>query len=443
MNRSRTIFTALAVLMMAVSCLATEYAFMGFDVATQMMTAYVRTDQGTFHANVYMDQSNPGGAIGYYNGYADNVDEFYCDADLSPWDPNRTFHVPDGEINVISTIIQLLDADYNPVGAPIEVNDTLVANLDEQSQSGWYTYRQGDCTPVLPDTIRINSSFCATICHGTYSIPIYCEAEGYDPNLVQVTVTNGCDPNETHCDDPNCPRVDTSLFTYRIRVFPGCRIFLVMTYCGEGPGCVCIWRSDFVLPVEMAGFDAVAGDRSVTLNWATGSEINTNQFVISRSTSSAPEAVFEEVYRGEAAGNSTTARNYNWTDNNVVNGVTYYYKLNWVDANGNHVYHEGGVAVVKSATPQSGLVGSYALAQNFPNPFNSQTSFSFSILNTERVSLKVFDLLGREVATVLDRNMDAGVHTINWSAEGLATGLYMYTLNAGTFSDTKKFVYMK
>jgi hypothetical protein len=83
------------------------------------------------------------------------------------------------------------------------------------------------------------------------------------------------------------------------------------------------------------------------------------------------------------------------------------------------------------------------LTQNYPNPFNSQTSFSFSLANDNRVTLKVFDLLGREVATVVDKNMTAGPHSVNWSAEGLATGVYVYTLTSGEFSDSKKLLFLK
>lgn len=442
MKRFRT------VLILMVACLATlpvfalETAFMGYDVGTQQMVAYIRSDAGDFHANVFMDASNPGGYIGYYEGYADDVEEFWCEAPMTPWNPDRDFHVEDGEINVISATIDFLDANYEFMYQLI-VRDTIISHLDEGSQEGWYSYRDGECTPSLPDTIRINSSFCATLCHGTYTVPIFCESPDYDPSLVQVTVTNGCDPANTHCSNPDCPGLDWSLFSYRIRVFPGCRIFLVMTYCGAGPGCVCIWRSDFQLPVEMRSFDAVAGNGNVSVNWATASETESNQFVVTRSTSNDPMAPFTEVYRSETLGSTATGRNYNWVDENVVNGVTYYYKLHCIDENGNHVYNQDGQVVVASATPNAGLAGSYALAQNFPNPFNGQTSFTFSIPSDELVSLKVFDLLGRDVATVISKNLEAGVHTVNWNAEGLASGVYMYKLTAGSFAETKKLVFMK
>lgn len=91
----------------------------------------------------------------------------------------------------------------------------------------------------------------------------------------------------------------------------------------------------------------------------------------------------------------------------------------------------------------SGLPSVFTLEQNYPNPFNAQTAFSFNLPAASDVSLKVYDLLGREVATVVNGAMNAGAHTVNWSAEGLATGVYMYTLTAGEFSQSKKLLYLK
>ncbi len=98
-----------------------------------------------------------------------------------------------------------------------------------------------------------------------------------------------------------------------------------------------------------------------------------------------------------------------------------------------------------SATPELNtyVAGEFALSQNFPNPFNSQTSFSFNLSENSFVSLKVYDLLGREVATVLNKDMSAGANTVNWSAKDLSTGVYMYTLTAGQHSETKKLLYLK
>jgi hypothetical protein len=86
---------------------------------------------------------------------------------------------------------------------------------------------------------------------------------------------------------------------------------------------------------------------------------------------------------------------------------------------------------------------SFILHQNYPNPFNPSTTISFSIPSRSFVSLKVFDLLGREVATLINENQNVGTHFTTFSATNLPSGIYFYRLQAGSFSETKKLVLQK
>ena len=86
---------------------------------------------------------------------------------------------------------------------------------------------------------------------------------------------------------------------------------------------------------------------------------------------------------------------------------------------------------------------SYALRQNFPNPFNPTTSISFALPTRSFVSLKVFDVLGREVSTIVCGELQAGTYTRQWNAANLASGVYFYRLQAGTYSDTKKLLLLR
>jgi hypothetical protein len=90
-----------------------------------------------------------------------------------------------------------------------------------------------------------------------------------------------------------------------------------------------------------------------------------------------------------------------------------------------------------------GVAAGYALAQNYPNPFNPSTTIQFSIVNPEFVLLKVYDLLGREVAVLANERMDAGAHEVKFDAAGLAGGVYYYRLQAGDFVQTKEFMLLK
>jgi len=85
----------------------------------------------------------------------------------------------------------------------------------------------------------------------------------------------------------------------------------------------------------------------------------------------------------------------------------------------------------------------YALEQNYPNPFNPSTTFSFSISSESFISLKVFDILGSEVATIISQEMPAGKHSHQWNASSLSSGVYFYRLQAGSFIETKKLVLLR
>jgi hypothetical protein len=85
----------------------------------------------------------------------------------------------------------------------------------------------------------------------------------------------------------------------------------------------------------------------------------------------------------------------------------------------------------------------YALHQNYPNPFNPETSIRFDLPNNGWVSLKVFDNLGREVARLVDHEMHQGVHTVQWNAGAMPSGVYTCQLKAGTFARTIKLLLMK
>ncbi|HSR16958.1 MAG TPA: T9SS type A sorting domain-containing protein [Ignavibacteriaceae bacterium] len=91
-----------------------------------------------------------------------------------------------------------------------------------------------------------------------------------------------------------------------------------------------------------------------------------------------------------------------------------------------------------NATPQD-----YSLSQNYPNPFNPTTNFEFRISNFGLVVLKVFDVLGKEVATLVNEEKHAGVYVIKFDASNLASGVYFYQLKANNFIDTKKFMLLK
>ncbi|UCF04686.1 MAG: T9SS type A sorting domain-containing protein [bacterium] len=85
----------------------------------------------------------------------------------------------------------------------------------------------------------------------------------------------------------------------------------------------------------------------------------------------------------------------------------------------------------------------YRLDQNYPNPFNPVTTISFALVKPSHVTLRIYDTAGRLISTVVDRGMDAGVHKVELSAGGFASGVYFYRLRAGGFTQTKKMILLR
>jgi hypothetical protein len=97
--------------------------------------------------------------------------------------------------------------------------------------------------------------------------------------------------------------------------------------------------------------------------------------------------------------------------------------------------------VIDDQKPQ--VPGQFALIQNYPNPFNPTTTITFSLLEPQFVTLNVYDLLGREVQTLVNENKPAGIHTVDFDASELTSGIYFYHLQAGDFSKTNKMILLK
>jgi hypothetical protein len=102
---------------------------------------------------------------------------------------------------------------------------------------------------------------------------------------------------------------------------------------------------------------------------------------------------------------------------------------------------EGGT--VEIGGPDAAAPIANGLAQNFPNPFNPSTRIGYSVARAGHVSLKVFDLLGREIASLIEGEQERGIHSVEWDGAGHAGGIYFYRLRCGSYSDTKRMLLIK
>jgi hypothetical protein len=191
-------------------------------------------------------------------------------------------------------------------------------------------------------------------------------------------------------------------------------------------------RPAWNVAVEMGSFEAVAGDQMVTLNWQSMSETNNANWTVKRDG--------EAIATLEGQGNKETPTDYEYVDRGLTNGQTYSYTVEAVNYEGN-IDEYGPI----TATPlASGTVpGDFALSQNYPNPFNASTVIRYQLAADEHVTLKVYNIQGQEVASLVDTDQKAGSYSVHWTGEGVGSGVYFYTLSAGDFSETKKMVFTK
>lgn len=112
---------------------------------------------------------------------------------------------------------------------------------------------------------------------------------------------------------------------------------------------------------------------------------------------------------------------------------------NW---GGISVYKEGGVVEVKEDNININVTN-FFLSQNYPNPFNPSTTINYQIPNESLVTIKVYDILGKEVTTLVNENKAAGKYSINFDAKNLASGVYLYRIKAGNYVSTKKMMLLR
>jgi hypothetical protein len=194
------------------------------------------------------------------------------------------------------------------------------------------------------------------------------------------------------------------------------------------------------LPIQLASFIATQSGESVALQWQTISELNNYGFYVQRL--GADGVTYADLPGSFIAGHGTTGEGNVYTFVDPAPQGSGWYRLRQVDLDGS-VHVSEPVQVMSTTGVETDGPAVFALSQNYPNPFNPATQIAFQTAQAGQVRLVVFDQIGREVATLVDGVMPAGVHSVSFLAAGRASGVYFARLTSGSQTRMIRMLLMK
>jgi hypothetical protein len=206
-------------------------------------------------------------------------------------------------------------------------------------------------------------------------------------------------------------------------------LFSIQIWAGIGVG----YSSVGVLPVELSSFTAKQSVSGIELQWVTATEVSNYGFDVERANAG-KDAIWEKIGFIGGHGNSNSQNNYSFIDNKPLSAKMQY-RLKQIDKNGSFNY-------TKSVEAEAFIL-KYDLAQNFPNPYNPSTLIIYSIAAQSNVTIKIYNVLGKLITTLVNENKEAGNYQVNFNAAGLSNGVYFYKIQAGNYTATKKMLLLK
>jgi photosystem II stability/assembly factor-like uncharacterized protein len=187
------------------------------------------------------------------------------------------------------------------------------------------------------------------------------------------------------------------------------------------------------IPVELTSFSAAISKSNVTLKWSTATEKNNYGFEIERKDL---KTEYKSIGFIKGKGTTTEVNSYSYSDKNLAPNV-YNYRIKQIDYDGSYKYYD----LANEVNLQYTLT--YSLEQNYPNPFNPGTTIKYAIEKAGIVTLKLYDILGKEKAVLVNERKEPGNYVYEFKNINLSSGVYFYTLKANDYIQTKKMILLK
>jgi hypothetical protein len=355
-----------------------------------------------------------------------------CDlGDLGP--PYPTAPHPAGPCHLLSGIAWLgqgITAEAVPNVVDLDAcDDGVVFNPGDGPNGEWLA-----CTPV---SVTVTVS-------GPFTEPVYLSAwkdgnldgdfddvlcDGRDPEwIIQDALVPVAGVYNYTFNDPGLATLEpyTGIFRFRLSSAPMGAAWWTGGHdeLGEVED---YYIEDLQLPVELADIPVIeAGDRQLTLSFPMADELNVDAYEIMRDGVKIAELPVADG-------------SYTYVDENLQNGRRYEYSIVAVGLDQRKELSYADQTVWAGAPSfTAGVVTEYALYQNYPNPFNPATEIVYDVREQTHVTLKVYNVMGQVVATLVDEMKETGRYPVTFDATGLTSGLYFYTVTMDNFTATKK-----
>ncbi len=365
--------------------------------------------RGNVSPNVYIPTFTVGSLSGAWSDYGSGVYQRLRDGQYDQSIPRVVFaHQACGYDE--SPVVTLANAKYN--GEPIQLVCGDLISMPHHSDTIEFDVTVTDADLGIGDTIRLSSG----------QFP--------DPECNRIEIT------------PSLPISSPNPITVHVRVTrigiapPLCSSLLELIAgdkCNPSNLVSCRLTIDNPLPVSLNSFTSLVLKNDVKLHWSTSFEENNCGFAVERQNEN---ATWVEVGFAEGMGNLSNLSSYEFIDRNLPTGI-YHYRLKQIDFNGNFEYFDLPEAVT------IGIPDKFFVDQNYPNPFNPATTIAFGIPQSGNVTLKIFDMAGREIKTLVNEFKDAGYYVAKFDGSSLASGTYIYRIESGSFVSAKKMLLLK
>jgi hypothetical protein len=201
---------------------------------------------------------------------------------------------------------------------------------------------------------------------------------------------------------------------------------------GVGSGTIIRGDGIIALPVELRSFTSKVSSSQVTLNWITETELNNYGFEVERKSD---HSNWQKITFIEGYGNSNSPKEYSYVDKSPIGGSKFQYRLKQIDNDGQFEYSK---VIEVELVPIE-----FALYQNYPNPFNPSTKIRYQLPVESKVVIKIYNILGSEVMELLNEQKESGIYEVEFNADNLSSGTYVYKISADNFVQTKKMVLLK